>query len=112
MSVFIRKVSLGNYRSIAQCEVDLGPVTFLVGANGSGKGNFLDALRSGKDTDLRGDILEGHLSTTLPHLANISYRVGRSLMFHGATEKFVNDRDADAHLSRSYRKPYVVPETV
>ncbi len=45
MSVFIRKVSLGNYRSIAQCEVELGPVTFLVGANGSGKSNFLDALR-------------------------------------------------------------------
>jgi predicted ATPase len=45
MTVFIRKVSLGNYRSIAQCEVELGPVTFLVGANGSGKSNFLDALR-------------------------------------------------------------------
>ena len=45
MSVFIRKVSLGNYRSIAQCEVELGPVTFLIGANGSGKSNFLDALR-------------------------------------------------------------------
>lgn len=45
MSVFIRKVSLGNFRSIAQCEVELGPVTFLVGANGSGKSNFLDALR-------------------------------------------------------------------
>ena len=49
MSVFIRKVSLGNYRSIAQCEVDLGPVTFLVGANGSGKSNFLDALRLTSD---------------------------------------------------------------
>lgn len=45
MSVFIRKVTLGNYRSIAQCEVELGSVTFLVGANGSGKSNFLDALR-------------------------------------------------------------------
>lgn len=44
MSVFIRKLSLGNYRSIAQCEVELGPVTFLVGANGSGKSNFVDAL--------------------------------------------------------------------
>lgn len=44
MSVFIRKISLANYRSIAQCEVELGPVTFLVGANGSGKSNFLDAL--------------------------------------------------------------------
>lgn len=44
MSVFIRKVSLENYRSIRQCAVELGPVTFLVGANGAGKSNFLDAL--------------------------------------------------------------------
>lgn len=45
MSVFIRKVYLENYRSIRQCEVELGPITFLVGANGAGKSNFLDALR-------------------------------------------------------------------
>lgn len=45
MPVFIRKVCLENYRSIRQCEVELGPITFLVGANGSGKSNFLDALR-------------------------------------------------------------------
>ncbi len=74
--------------------------------------NFLDAIRSGKDADLRADILEGHLSTSLPHLANISYRVGRSLRFDGATEKFINDRDADALLTRAYRAPYVVPATV
>ncbi len=49
MSVFINRVSLGNYRSIAQCDVELGPLTFLVGANGSGKSNFLDALRLTSD---------------------------------------------------------------
>ena len=58
------------------------------------------------------DILEGHLSTSLPHLANISYRVGRSLRFDGVNEKFVNDRDADALLTRAYRAPYIVPATV
>jgi predicted dehydrogenase len=53
--------------------------------------NFIDAIRSGKDSDLNCSITEGHLSATLPHLANISHRLGRGLKFNGATEKFVND---------------------
>ena len=74
--------------------------------------NFLDALRAGKNDALHGDILEGHLSTSLCHLANISYRVGRSLKFNGAHEKFAQDADADALLTRVYRAGYVVPATV
>jgi len=38
------KVTVENYRSIERCEVDLGRITFLVGANGSGKTSFVDAL--------------------------------------------------------------------
>lgn len=41
----IRRVVILNYKSIAACDVELGPLTFLVGPNGSGKSNFLDALR-------------------------------------------------------------------
>jgi len=41
---FIRRVRLGNYRSIESCDVGLSPLTVLVGPNGSGKSNFLDAL--------------------------------------------------------------------
>jgi predicted ATPase len=44
-SVVIRRVVLRNYKSIAACDVRLGPLTFLVGANGSGKSNFLDSMR-------------------------------------------------------------------
>lgn len=43
--VFIKRVILSNYKSIKECSVALGPLTFLVGQNGSGKSNFLDALR-------------------------------------------------------------------
>jgi len=43
--VFLRRVVLRNYKSIAACSVELGPLTFLVGPNGAGKSNFLDALR-------------------------------------------------------------------
>jgi predicted ATPase len=42
---FLTRVVLSNYKSIAACDVRLGPLMFLVGPNGAGKSNFLDALR-------------------------------------------------------------------
>lgn len=74
--------------------------------------NFLDAIRSGKDATLHCDIDEGYHSTALPLLANISYRLGRELKFNGQSEKFANDAQADAMLTRVYRKPYFVPMEV
>jgi len=44
-SVLVNRVVLKNYKSIAACSVPLGSLVFLVGQNGSGKSNFLDALR-------------------------------------------------------------------
>lgn len=41
---FVSRVRLRNYKSIAECDVRLGPLTILVGPNGSGKSNFLQAL--------------------------------------------------------------------
>jgi predicted ATPase len=41
---WVRRVRVTNYRSIAACDVALGPLTLLVGPNGSGKSNFMDAL--------------------------------------------------------------------
>ena len=38
--------------------------------------NFLKAVRSRKVADLNADILEGHQSTALCHIGNISYRLG------------------------------------
>ena len=75
---------------------------------GSHWANFVDAIRSGKNETLHCDINEGYLSTSLCHLANISYRLDRSLKFKGANEKFANDAEADAMLTRVYRKPYVL----
>jgi len=45
MLPFIARVQIRNYKSIAHCNVELGPLVLLVGPNGSGKSNFLDALR-------------------------------------------------------------------
>jgi predicted dehydrogenase len=75
--------------------------------------NFIEAIRSGDQSKLHCEVREGVISSDLAHLANISYRVGRSLTFDGASEKFVNDPEADNYLKRKeYRKPYVVPENV
>ncbi len=38
--------------------------------------NFVKAVRSRKKEDLNADVLEGHLSSALCHLGNISYRLG------------------------------------
>lgn len=40
----VREVQIRNYKSIGQTTVNLGALTILVGANGSGKSNFLDVL--------------------------------------------------------------------
>jgi len=41
---FLRRVRIRGYKSIAFCDVALGPLTILVGRNASGKSNFIDAL--------------------------------------------------------------------
>jgi hypothetical protein len=119
--------------------------------------NFLKAVRSRKPEELNADILEGHQSTALTHLGNISYRLGRPaspqeiiaalekmklnenavetfevvrahLVENGVDidqerltlgpwveidaerESFVGNAEANAMLTRAYRKPFVVPE--
>lgn len=73
---------------------------------------FIDCVRNRRIQEFRNNIIEGHMSAALPHLANISYRTGRKLHFNPATEQFVNDCEADRYLSRRYRAPYTMPENV
>jgi predicted dehydrogenase len=72
-------------------------------------GNFIAAVRSGKQSDLNCDVEVGHRSSVLPCLGNISYKLGRELKFDGAKEQFIGDADANRLLTRQYRPPYVVP---
>ena len=74
--------------------------------------NFLDCVRTRNWQDLNADILEGHLSTSLCHLGNIACRLQRPLHFDPSEEKFVNDPDADAYLTKKYRLPYLLPDKV
>ncbi len=74
--------------------------------------NFVEAVRSRKRESLYAEIQEGAISSVLVHLANISYRVGRTLYFDEKTMTCKNDQEANALLTRNYRAPYVVPEQV
>jgi predicted dehydrogenase len=77
--------------------------------------NFIDCVRSRRRGDLDAEILEGHLSAALCHLANASGRLERTLRFDPATEKCIGDEEADAILQgkvRGYRSPFVVPDEV
>jgi predicted dehydrogenase len=74
--------------------------------------NFIRAVRSRKHSDLSADIAEGHVSAALGHLANISYRTGRTLRFDPRTERFPGDDEANRLLTREYRQPFVLPQEV
>jgi predicted dehydrogenase len=74
--------------------------------------NFIDAVRSHKRSDLNAEIEEGAASTVLVHLANISYRLGRSINFDAKTMTCGNDAEANKLLTRVYRAPFVVPKSV
>ena len=72
--------------------------------------NFIGAVRSRKREDLTAEIEEGALSCNLMHLANISYRLGRTLNWDAKTMTVVNDPEANKMLTREYRAPFVVPK--
>jgi hypothetical protein len=87
------------------------------GPEGKGKenhfANFIDCVRSRKKEDLGAPIEEGHISCTLVHLANVSYRLGRTLNFDPAKEEVINDAEANRMLrdaDRGYRKGFEIPK--
>lgn len=74
--------------------------------------NFIECMRTRKAENLHAPILEGYLSTTLVHLANASYRLGRTINFDPEAEAVLNDSEATELLKGTYRAPFIVPENV
>jgi hypothetical protein len=76
-------------------------------------GNFIDVMRSRKRAEQVAEIEEGAISTMLVHLANISYKVGRTLYFDPVSYTCKGDAEATRMFTRTrYRRPFVVPEVV
>ncbi|MGH9353613.1 MAG: gfo/Idh/MocA family oxidoreductase, partial [Terriglobia bacterium] len=86
------------------------------GPHANGKGdhfaNFIDAVISRRKQDLTAPIDEGHKSTMLVNLANVSYRLGRTVNFDGKTQKILGDDEASRMLHGAFRAPFTVPEHV
>ena len=59
----------------------LPDVPFKLGPGSGPFGNFIACVRSRKREDLNAEILEGHYSSGLCHLGNISYRLGKDVPF-------------------------------
>lgn len=66
----------GGYTLGATAYDDKGKAIKSFGPSENHFANFIRALRSGKREDLNADILEGHISTSICHAGNISYRLG------------------------------------
>jgi hypothetical protein len=83
-------------------------------ASGDHFANFVDCVQPQKG-ESRAPVEEGHISCAFVHLANTSYRLGRSLRFDPETETVVGDDEANRLLrgqDRGYRSPFAIPEEV
>lgn len=69
--------------------------------------NWLQAVRSRRSDQLTAEILEGHMSSALCHLANIAYRLDRTIRFDGQSESFMDDAEANDLLTRPERTPFI-----
>lgn len=68
--------------------------------------NFLDCIRTRQQPICPAEV--GHRSATCCHLANIAMRLGRELNWDPKNERFINDDEANAMLTRPYRAPWTL----
>ncbi len=73
--------------------------------------DFLECMRTRKQP--KGDILQGHHSASLIHMANLSYRTGcKQLLFSPELETILNDSSARELDKPHYRKGFELPATI
>lgn len=70
--------------------------------------NFVNCIRTRQRPNA--DIQIGHISTTLSHLGNIAWKLGREVQFDTASQTFGSDEDANRLLTKTYRDPWQLPE--
>jgi predicted dehydrogenase len=68
--------------------------------------NFLDCVKSRRDPYFPAEV--GHRCSTLAHLANIAIDLGRKLRWDPGRERFIDDDEANARLSRPPRAPWTL----
>ena len=95
--------------SAALCH--LGNISYRLGKQDAFSGNVNPF---GDNDQIQGslDMLQNNLKAVKIDLNTATCAIGRDLQFDPATESFKGDDQADALLTRPYRKPYVVPSRV
>jgi hypothetical protein len=104
-----------SYRSFLGPKREPGPSAYEEGSpisNTPHFRNWLAAVRSRNPQDLSAEILEGHMSSALCHLANIAYRVDHTVHFDPGQETFPGDDAANELLTRPDRGDWSVPREV
>ncbi|MGC8832694.1 MAG: Gfo/Idh/MocA family protein [Armatimonadota bacterium] len=76
--------------------------------NWSHMNNWLECIKTRKKPVA--DIEYGHKATVVPHLANISLKVGRSIRWDPVKEQCIGDKEANQLLFREYRAPWKLPK--
>jgi hypothetical protein len=70
--------------------------------------NFLECVKSRQKPN--SDVETGRLSTTLCHLGNVSFKLGRDVKWDAKTETFPRDKEANKLLTKDYRTPFGLPK--
>ena len=68
--------------------------------------NFLDCVKSRQPCYAPAET--GHRTITIAHIGNIAMQLGRRLKWNPDAERFVDDAEADAMLSRKQREPWTI----
>jgi predicted dehydrogenase len=76
------------------------------GMKGGEHRNFVDCVKSRKPCYAPAET--GHRTITIAHIGNIAMLLGRKLNWDPKAERFVNDAEADAMLSRNQRQPWAI----
>jgi predicted dehydrogenase len=87
------RVVVPSYNSAIAYDKDGKEITRFKGES-SHYENFIQAVRSRRESDLNAPILQGHLSSSLCHTGNISYRIGSQQSPDAIREQIKADRDA------------------
>ena len=77
-------------------------------SGGSHEGNFIACVKSRQRPN--SDVEIGRLSTMLCQLGNISHHLRRDVRFDPETETFGSDKEANAYLTKNYRREYPLPK--
>jgi predicted dehydrogenase len=101
--------AMEGHLSAALCHTS--NISYRLGKPGSPEANR-DAVKNNKDLAEMLGRMEEHWAANNVDLAKTPAVLGQALRMNPKTEKFVDNKAADALLTREYRKPFVVPAKI